>query len=257
MESGLTADVENWTDHASDAAMALCCENTIDTTEQDLLGIASHIAALAEMIVWILRPENAPWERPEPIAVGKHTWTPICFRGATDRVLRQIAIVDRVNELELLNSWEIRGEMAVYDMPMALIVVNIGQLRNGRWKCPLAYGYRHPQAKDLRFKKRDESQFGENWTRVFREADHSTTDEWFEGMVHDGVLTECVNVMPCEIPVDSEEIVKLIERKLDRIHGLAEVPEPQPSMCFNRISPCPFRHVCREGPSEDAGFIKV
>ena len=260
VESGLRAESEDWAKHASDMAMKIACENTIDTSETDLLSMAKHIAALAGMIVWILRPENAPWESPEPVQIGNHTWEPSCFYGANESELRQIVIVDRINELkelEIRNSWDVRGESAIYNLPISVIVVIVGQLRNGKWKSPLTFGYRHPKAKDLRFRKRDDSQFADNWTRVFRELDDSTTEEWYDAILRDGVLTECFTVLPVECPTDAVRIVELAESKLDRIYDSAEIPEPQPSQCFQRINPCPYRHCCAEGPSEAAGFTKL
>jgi hypothetical protein len=260
VEHGLMADTDDWGRAASDEAMRLCCEGAIDTAETNLLGLAEHVAALADIAAWTIRTES-PWERPEPVMVGDHPWTPSCFTTGEDSTLRAIVVTDRMDamrEMAMRTSWAVQGESAVYGLPVDVICVSLGAMRAGRWSNPFTSAYRHPQNRVLRFCKRDGGAFDGRWEKVWREQDYATREEWLEAMTADGVLADAVRVLTVDVPEHASDIVRLADSKLDRIYGKG-LPEPQLSRCFDRVSPCPYRSACPEWrePSEASGFTAL
>jgi hypothetical protein len=257
IQYGLTSDAEDYARAANDRAMDLCTSTAIDTPELDLLALAEHIAGLAEMITWMART-SGPWQRPEPRRIGKGIlWTSGAYLSADEAKLRHLVCVDRwdaMREMELRTSWQVAGECAAYQVPMDIIVFMIGSMRKGRWSNPFTTGWRHPVAKVLRFRKRDGEAFGANWTKVWRETDEADRDEWIDSMTEDGALAECVHALTVDVPDRAEETVSLSVAKLERI-AAQELPEPQPSRCFDRLRPCPFRSCCPQGKTPDeVGF---
>ena len=265
---GLESPSADWGQAAADFAMSLCCENIIDTPQYDLLGLAEHLAALAELCAWILRTDAEPWQRPAPAPLGHHFWHSGCWLAPSGISLRALHICDRwdaLAEAAAQNSWAVAAESAIYSLPVDVLAVCPGQLREGRWHSPLTRGWRHPQAATLRFLKRDGGQFSSAWERVWREHDSATRDEWLETMTEDGVLTDAVRVFHVEHPARAAEWRALVESKLDRILAEAESsvpsepPEPQPSQCFSRLRPCQFRACCPVGelPGAELGFTQI
>lgn len=251
---GLTTD-----ESASDYAMELAASKSIDTAETDLLGLAEHIAALAEILAWVIRGESAPWERPDPVEVGNGIpWHSSAYLGLAGAKLRQFIVTDRLDafaELSIRHSWAVLGECAVYGTGMDVIVVTVGNLRQGRWSCPFTRGYTHPVNSGLRFKKRDGSEFTNSWGKVWREQSSVGLEEWYDAMCDDGVVADALHVLEVDHPENAEQIVNLAVSKLERI-GSQDTPEMQLSRCFDRIRPCPFRMCCPRciDPSEEAGF---
>ena len=262
IEHGLQSNADDPGETASDEAMRLATEQGLDTAETDLLGLAEHVSGLADFITWLLRATGLPYKRPEAIRLPEGSlWTSGAFLDASERGLRHIALVDRWDawaQTALENSWPIIGETAAYQVPMSVIIVELGSLRRGRWTNPFTAGWRHPVAKVLRFQKRDGESFGATWERVYREHDNATREEWLDAMTEDGVLAESLHVFPVDVPERGGVILHELESKLIRIQSATEPPEPQYSMCFDRIRPCPFRVACPRGlePSEELGFLK-
>lgn len=259
VQYGLAADGDDAGQSAGDYAMGLCVDRPIDTDEMDLLGIAEHTAALADMIVWMTT--GGGWKRPTEASVGSHAWTSGVFLSKSGHKLRQLLIVDTWTDgrkSAAMNSWGIGGEMSIYGMPMTLIVAVIGKRREGRWRGPWTLGYEHPVSYDLRFRKRDGEAFGSTWKRVFREHFKGTREDWLNSLTDDGLLPEMLMVEELDIPDHAEEIRALAERKLDRIAATIGFPDPKLSMCDSALSPCQFRSECPRWrmPSHARGFIQ-
>lgn len=242
---GLVTDAKDYAKAASDYAMQVATECTIDTPETDLLSLAEHIAALAEVIVWTVRIGD-----PFVPAPSKRDWDSGVYLSEREDCLRSVKCVDRfdgMTEMSLRTAWEGQGESSIYGVPMDVVVVEIGALRQGRWTNPWTSAWRHPVAKTLRFRKRDGESFGANWERVFREHDRATCEEWTDAMTDDGVLAESIHILHIEVPDRSEEYVRLSHDKIKRIAATVEVPEIQLSRCFDRMHPCPYRACCPNG----------
>ena len=263
IEHGLQSNAEDAGEAASAEAYRLATERGIDTAETDLLGLAEHIAALADFLAWILRPQTAPWKRPEAIRLPEGSlWTSGAFLSATERSLRHLALVDRWDawtQTAVENGWPVMGECSAYGVGMDVIAVELGAQRKGRWTNPFTAGWRHPVAKTLRFQKRDGEAFGSTWDRVWRERDNASREDWLDAMSDDGVLAEVIHVLSVEPPQRASENIFIAESKLTRIQSAAEPPEPQFSQCFQRVRPCPFRAACPRGrePEAEVGFSPI
>ena len=261
VEHGLMADGD-----AGEAAEAesyrLATEIGLDTAETDLLGLAEHVSALANLLAWLLRGSQPPYKRPDDISLPDGSpWVSGAFLDASERGLRRVALVDRWDawaQTALENSWAVMGETSAYGVGMSIVVVEIGQLRKGRWSNPFTTAYRHPVSKTLRFRKRDGDDFGSTWEKVWRERDKASREEWLDAMADDGVLAESIHVHQVDNPARGE-LTALAGSKLLRIGLTSTPPEPQFSQCFDRIHPCPFRSCCPRGeePSESMGFVSI
>jgi len=261
IEAGLTSESDDPGQDAGDRVMSLAVSRPIETAQSDLLGLAEHTAALADMIVWLLRT-GSPWQRPAPVRLGNHLWEPDSFLGP-DGTLRRVVLCDRWSEdRATAESFDWRTlEAAIYDMPMTLVVVVLGASRDGRRHGPLSKGYLHPVSQDLRFRKRDGGDFCSTWNTCYREDFKGDREEWLEAMTEDGVLEETVLLHPVE-PEEStlrEVLVLLAAEKLSRVRSTSALPEPQFQQCFDPIRQCPFRSCCPyfRMPSETNGFLRV
>lgn len=262
VESGLTdtSDREP-SDVAEDALMELATSRGLDSNQVDILGEASHLASLASMIAFLLRPQG-PWKRPEPFRMADGSyWTPGSFLDPMETHLRRVVLVGRwdvYRQVQEEHDWRTM-EAAIYRVPMDLVVVVLGQQRDGRRHGPLSRGYMHPVAKNLRFRKRDGGGFDGAWEPVFREKARFSKEEWLDAMVDDGVLQDVVMIHTVPVPDNAEQLCNIAMRKLERIKNTEKISEPQISQCFSRTHPCIFRGCCPSGslPSMDNGFIKI
>lgn len=258
VEYGLETPSDDPSQAAGDEVMRLAVSRPIDTPQTDLLGLADHTAALADMIVWILRPGEA-WERMTSCVVGGEQWSASAYVHSSG--LRRIVLCDRWDEERLIqeaHDWRTL-EGTIYGLPMTLYIIVLGASRNGRRHGPLSKGWLHPVNQTLRFNKRDDTDFSDSWVSTFRENYLGTQEEWLESMIEDGVLTDCVRTHELAVPDEAyrEDIRKLAARKLARIRTQAEIPDPQLSQCDGPISPCQFSSCCPYSrmPSERNGFI--
>jgi hypothetical protein len=258
IEFGLESESD---DAAENEAYRLATEIGLDTAETDLLGLACHIASLADLITWILRQHA--WRRPERVKLSNGSlWESSAFLSQSETHLRRIVLVDRWDawaQTSLEHSWDVAGECSVYGVAMDCLIVQIGSLRNGRWHTPLTMGYRHPVAKTLRFRKRDGEDFGPTWEKVFRENDGATKEQWLDALTEDGVLADVIQVHSFGVRRRAGEVVALAQSKLERLLKMVEVPEENRTICFDKIHPCPFRNVCPRGlgPSPETGFLPI
>jgi hypothetical protein len=258
IEAGLTAESDAPWDVAEQAFYDLATTRGLDSAQTDLLGEASHLASLASMVTFLLRPER-PWKRPEAVKLPDgSTWEPASFLSQSEGHLRRLVLCGRWDAYRMIqeeHDWRTL-EGAIYGVPVDLVVVVLGQERDGRRHGPLSCGWRHPVSKTLRFKKRGGDDFGSSWERVWREQDHATREEWLDALVQDGLLPECVLIHPVEVQ-NRDAILHLAEAKLSRIQQTKTAPEPQLSRCFDRFHLCPYRSCCPRGlePSPELGFL--
>ena len=258
VECGLTSKLDP-AEVAHEALMQLAVERGFDSNQTDLLQEAEHLAGLAAFIVYLLRPGD-PWKRPDAINLPDGTpWQPSAFLSASEGHLRRLVLCgrwDAYRQTEAEYDWRTL-EGAIYGVPMDLVVVVLGQERNGRRHGPIVKGWTHPVSKQLRFRKRDGTGFDGAWEPVFREQSDFTREEWLDALVEDGLLPECVLVHQVENIGRGIDVHGLAQAKLSRIQTTRTPPDPQLSRCFDRFHPCPFRSCCPRGlePSEDLGFV--
>lgn len=246
-------------DVASEHLMELATTRGLDSNQEDLLGEAEHLAGIASFVTWILRTGEA-WKRPEPIKLPNGTpWSPGAFLSADEGHLRRVVLCGRWDAYRMVeeeHDWRTL-ESAIYGVPMDLVVVILGQERNGRRHGPLCKGWTHPVSKTLRFRKRDGSGFDGAWTPVFREQADFTREQWLDTLVEDGNLPESVLVHRGPDPNLPQNLRQVASEQLLRVEEYKGIPDPQLSRCFDRFHPCPFRSCCPNGiePSEANGFI--
>lgn len=257
IDHGLNCESDDPGQSSGDRVMTLAVSRPIDTPQSDLLGLAEHTAALADMITWLLRT-GPSWQRPAALKVGTHLWQPDSFLGPHG--LRRVVLVDRWSderaEAERFDWRSLEG--VIYAMPMTLVVVVLGASRDGRRHGPLSKGWIHPQAGDLRFRKRNGSGFGENWKPVFRESFGGDREEWLEALSEDRVLEESLILHEVAFPEHSDKILALANSRLKGLADSEELPEPQLSRCHDPIRKCPFVSCCPHFrmPSGKSGFIR-
>lgn len=258
IEHGLTSESEDGGQAAGDRVMSLAVSRPIDTLQSDLLGLAEHTSALADYIVWLLRTGD-PWKRPTPVKLNGQPWEPECYLGP-NRTLRRVVLVDRWDDARAIaERFDWRSlEATIYDTPMTLVVVVLGASRDGRRHGPLSRGYVHPVSQQLRFRKRDQSDFGDTWAPIFRENFKGDRDEWLEALTEDGVLEDHLILHPVELPENQTQILSLAGDKLSSLRDTVEPPVPQLGQCFDPIRKCPFRSCCPyfRMPSEELGFLR-
>lgn len=260
IERGLTDSSDSDpADVASEALMELATSRGIDSAQVDVLGEAEHLASLASFVTYLIRTAG-PWKRPEKIRLSNGLlWTPSAFLDPTESHLRRVVLVgrwDAYRQVEEEHSWRTL-EGAIYGVPMDLVVIILGQERNGRRTGPLSRGWTHPVSKQLRFRKRDGTGFDGAWESVFRERSSFTKEEWLDALVEDGLLPECVLIHQVENIGQGIDIRQIAEAKLTRIQETRTPPDPQLSVCFERFRLCPFRSCCPRGlePSPEMGFV--
>jgi hypothetical protein len=256
IDAGLTHTGPDPAAFAKDEVLRLCVDRGIETESGDLLSIADHTSFLAEMLVWIVRGEGKPWERPDPIG----EWNPGCYLSAEEDSLRYLWLTDRWDDARVEvaeNSWAIQGECATYSLPMTLIVAVIGQRRDEKWHSPFSTGFQHPVNNMLRFRKRDGEGFGGNWEKVWRERFDGSREDWFNALAADGVLEDHLIIHQVWPSPHQEQIRELVKGKLSTLPQ--SLPLPQLTQCHLPNSPCPFRQCCPNWlePSEQMGFLKL
>lgn len=289
IDHGLQCDSEDPAKAASDEVMRLCISRPIDTDNTNLLDIAESTAALAEIITYCLRTGSA-WQHPKPLKIGEHIWHPSCF--AIPGGLRRVVLCDHWGErraLQEARAWETL-EGALYGLPVTIIAVCLGAMREGRRHGPLSKGWLHPRSGELRFRKRDGTGFDGAWIPVFRDSYDGTREEWVEAMSADGVMLDTFVVHPAvEFEPDISAGIRLLaQSKLDQVHAnvpegvphqsgekidskeasegakgkvhcLCTIPQRNLSRCFDSIHPCEFRFPCAyfKEPEIGKGFISV
>lgn len=240
---GVQVEAEDPGKAASDEVMRLCLSRPIETESTDLLGIAEHVSALAEIVTWCLRTGSA-WRRPKPLKLGEHIWTPSCF--AIPSGLRRLVLVDRWSERRILqeaHDWETL-EGALYGMPVTMMAIVLGAMRDGRRHGPLSKGWLHPRSGELRFRKRDGNGFDGAWEPIYREHFDGTREEWIEAMAADGVMEETFQIAE-PVTFDRTQTTQLEAVVQEKVGGLRISPPTRSlSRCFDSIHPCEFRFPC-------------
>jgi hypothetical protein len=255
-----------WGEVAGSQVMQLASDRGLDTDLHDLYSCVLHHAALADILVTVIRKQkDEPWLIPDPV----QNWTSGAFLSPDGSTLRRVVLVSHwteEREQSEKRSWYSMGEIAVYNLPMQMLVMVIGQMRNGRRSSPWVKGFLHPQNRQLRFRRKDRAKsatFNEAWSVAWREEhDEISRETWLNAMLKDDVLREvCFRVdLPVLPASERNRVLDMSRRKLDRLYSLKEKPEANLSSCEWPL-PCQFKRCCwnnpEKEPSEKNGFIQI
>lgn len=243
--------------------MTLAAERGLDIEGSGVYAVALHTASLADILTTVLR-QAAIWARPADKVTETSTWVSSAFLESTGLRLHRVLMVDRWSDDRSKaerHSWKTLGEQSVYELPITIHVVVLGQRRLGKWHGPFSKGYLHPHGRMLRIKKRDGESFSGKWTACWREEhDTISRDKWIDQMDADGALRESLFTIDCEPPEPklASEIRRLAEVKLRKIREASTVPDLSPGACW-WPTPCQFAYCCWnfQKPSERNGFVPV
>lgn len=266
IRTALLASGGDYGEIAGSEVMQLAADRGLDTDSHKLYPSVVHHAALSDLIVTSVRkPSDPPWLIPDPV----QSWTSDCFLSPDGTTLRRIVLVSNWSDSRHYGecrSWRTMGEIAHYELPMDLIVVIIGQERDGLRHGPWTQGFLHPHNRTLRFRKKSRSTsevFNDKWDKVYRE-DHAeiSRETWLNAMLKDDVLPEVLFRVNIPIPPRPHllRLRQMASRKLERLYALKEKPEANLSSCEWPVK-CPFIKLCHTlpemDPAEKYGFIRL
>jgi hypothetical protein len=235
----------------------------IESKQYDQHGEVVHLACIADAVTYALRkPGSDPWQ----LAPSLPDWQSSCYLSPSGGFLRRIVFTTSWNDdkhYQACRSWESLAEVCFHNLPMQLVVVHLGQHRDGKFHSYWSHGLRHPANKKLRFRKKNkvEEPFKESWIEVWREDyDDISTHDWLQGMLQDGVLQDCLKKfdIPVPRPESRQRIIDLAHQKMAIIRSTNELPMQKMSTC-DWPTPCIHRAHChaQEGPSPAYGFVRI
>lgn len=249
--------------------LQLAADCGLDTPQSDVYSAVIHLATLSDVLVSAVRkPDDEAWLVPDPV----QNWTSECFLSPDGLNLRRIVLVSHWSDQRHYaecKSWYTLGEMVHYKLPMQMVVLVIGQERNGKRHTPWTQGFLHPQNHQLRFRKRSKGYreagnvFNDKWEKIWREDhDEISGEKWLQAMLTDDILRDvCFKVdVPLPEELMCQKIRDMAARKLERLQNMKELPESQLTGCDWPI-PCLFRRCCgsvpERKPSEKLGFVRL
>lgn len=263
VDVGLMSEESDPGQTAGDHVMTLAAERGIDIEGSGVYPIALHTASLADLVTTMLR-QDAIWGRPADKATGTANWVSSAFLNQSGLRLHRVLMVDRWSEERSKaerHAWKTLGEQSVYELPMTIHVIVLGQRRDQKHHGAFSKGYLHPHGRMLRIRKRSGESFSGKWTIAWRE-DHDTIsrEKWIAQMEADGALQDSLFTIACEPPAPklASEIRLLAENKLQKIKDTTGIPDLNPGVCWWPV-PCPFSGCCWQfqKPSERNGFVPV
>lgn len=250
---------------AGDTVMELAANPGIEmpSDHHNLHQSAIHHAYLADILTQAIRkPAESPWGVPEPLSTG---WTSSALLSPSGTHLRRVAIVSSWNKdrhYQEIRSWYGIGEVAMYRMPMQMVVLVVGSNIDGRRSGPWTRGFLHPQNHQLRFRKKSKSTFetfSDKWEKVWREdRDEIEAHTWMQAMLNDDILRDvCFTV---DIPVPSDEECRRIQLIADVALQCAADPGTD-ALQLSTCSKCQFLKCCwstpQFPPNEKSGYVRI
>jgi len=271
MTAGLTErEREDFGDVAGETIMDLAVSPGLETpASRNLHESVIHHAALADILTTAVRRPGTPgWLKPTPTKLGGHLWHSGAFLDPSGDHLRRISLVTSWNDerhYSELRSWYSLGEVAAYRLPMKVVVIVLGQHRDGRRHGPFTKGFLHPHNFKLRFRKKQKvmhETFSDRWEKVWREdRGEISTKDWLEAMLEDDILRDACFVVDLPLPPEGQlvRVGDMAARKLDRLMTMTKAPEASLSVCDRPA--CPFKGCCWSEtlytPSTKSGFTTV
>jgi hypothetical protein len=247
---------------AGDTIMQLAADRGLDV-EGSPFESAMHHAALADLIVTVLRDTGPSWGHPVDVDIHGAKWQSGAYVEPSGVRLRRVLLLNRWSfdrKNEETHSWRSLGEVCAYRLPMTMTVVLLGQSRDGKHHGPWSKGFLHPIARTLRIRKRSGQSFNGYKTAWREEMGNISRDKWLDTMKADGVMPDILFDVNVEVPFKEtvSKIRQLAATKLRRIQKMEALPELNPSACWG-ITPCMFLQACWsfQEPSERLGFTPL
>ena len=265
VDAGLMSEEADPGQAAGDSVMTYAAERGLDIEGSGVYPIALHNAALADLVTTALRGSGAIWARPADRTMETLPWASSAFLDPSGTRLHRVLLVDRTSDERLKAekmAWRSLGEMSVYELPMTIHVVVIGQRKGGKHHGAWSKGFLHPRSRTLRIRKKSGESFGKDWAVAWREEqDTFSRNKWLDAMEQDDVMADVLSEVHCDPPEPklALEMRRLAERKLLRIRDETTTPDLSPGQCW-WPTPCPFAEwACWkfQEPSVRAGFVQV
>jgi hypothetical protein len=268
IREGLLSDRTDFHEAAGEKVIEIIRERELIKDVLDAYTVGIHHASLADIISSAIRkPSEDPWHLPEPTTLPNgHPWAGTAFLAPSGTVLRRIVLVSNWSNdkhFSFCRSWETIGNVCAYQMSLQMAVCVLGPTRDGRRLGYFSRGYRHPQSRQIRFRKRTDpsSGFKSSWATVFREDfDDIPTSEWLSSMHKDGVLADSCFSVQVDVPSREarQRVLDIAARRLDEIERLEKVPDENLTGCFWPTR-CQFINPCHSGQSPNGkfGFVRV
>jgi hypothetical protein len=259
----LEKDRDDYGESAGEELVTLASDRGLDAEGINLYRSVMNHAAIADLVASAIRkPNTPPWLQ---VHTKGSSWNYSALLDPSGTTLRRFLPVSSWNEDRKeheVRSWFGIGEVCMLEMPMQMIVAQMGPMSGGRRHGFWSKALLHPQKSSLRFKKRSRGTiegFKETWIPVFRE-EHDEIDRhtWLQAMFEDDVLQESLFVVEIPLPGELEagRIRDMAKRKLDIVRRVTELPDKQLSTCDGPLAPCPFRDCCW-GQPESAPAIEI
>lgn len=249
--AGLTIDEhDNYGEYAGEEVVTLAAERGLDMDHVNRYRSVMNHAAIADIVTAAIRKPGSP-------ALQVHTkgsaWNFSSLIDPSGNYLRRFLPVGTWNQERQeheVRSWYGLGEVCMAEMPMQMVVAQLGTMNGGRRHGHWSKALLHPQHSSLRFRKRSRATidgFKETWIPVWRE-DHDEIERhrWLQAMHEDEVLQEVLFVVEIGLPGELEagRIRDMANRKLDAAAAVTKLPDKQLSTCDGPLAPCPFRGCC-------------
>jgi hypothetical protein len=259
---GLASDRKDFSQHAGEQCYEYGAEPGLISKQQNIHSEVVHLANLSDIICAAAR-SGGPWK---PVEAVEGWSQENLFLSPDGQHLRRVALVTTWSDdrhYSLCRSWGSLGPICHFVIPMQLVVVVLGQHRNGKHHSFWSHGLRHPVNKKLRFRKKKDiaTGFKSSWIECWREDfDEISTAEWLTAMMEDDVLRDLLFKIDIPVPEKNarQKIVDLAERRLDKLWSMKALPDQQLSTC-DWPTPCDFRSNCHanQEPSSRFGFVSV
>lgn len=234
---------------AGSTVMGIADERGMDASPHMQHTAVLHTACLSDIITTAIRNKHKePWA----LAEDKYVASGVRWRSGAyldpSGELRRVVLVHGWNDerhYKECHSWQTLGEICVYGQPMTMVVIVLGENRDGRRHGIWSKGLLHPSGNgQLRFQRKQFKQqgFKETWLPIWRE-DHAEISrrKWLQAMLDDDVLRHvCFTVrVPIPEPRIRDRILKLATDKLSTLGRHKSLPGASLSVCDS--PPCPYR----------------
>lgn len=229
---------------ASDKLMELAARPGLDVDGRIYESVIHHSKLVELLATYLLSIER--FEIPSPIPTNWGEFQPSSFLIPGNCLLRFVLCDRWFPEREQMErfSWRTTIDTSLTNLPMTIIPIVIGGMREGRRPSVWTQGFEHPQSNQIRILKRDGDQFSDNWRKVWREELSIKPIEWLKLMQDDGAFEGRVFSVVQPAPPDQPEVVDQVAQMAGEMGSMRQ----NRSNCY-RFKPCPFLPACLSGKS--------